>query len=620
MNNIKTYLSNLTKADIENATKEELALIIDYMEQVKGDVSFTALIKDKVEQFKQFATEANNKIILETALQEQQEKQELLRERVRFMRNLDYIEKTVQVQNTREEDSRIQRNIERQQYNIQSHLAAMVVLQQRFDKVEAFFQSQEYKEIERKMDAFVSQNPEFEEIWNEVKPTPAKIALNKNIYKEIKNANPPIENGAEFLEGMANYQEKIKQVMQDSGLSEKAKLNKIFELQIEEALRVKKFQRENESKLPPILVDLMKDYAKSIGKDKLTEEDLSELLAKIRSGKITLDDLKGKAFYLDAYIAEANINETIQKRKELQAKIATYKGEAPAHLKGQLNNLIYTEITVGVTNHILAKQKDDENLKGYQIKINSFGSDMGVISLKSKDGGQVMLDFTEAMLKVGLKNLTSENKTDINSIDDFLKDFTNTNTKFTIVNEEEGNEAKFNGINEQYAKLRALVSYKLENKDNAELTDMLNDHIDAMKKTLISAYVNDPHLKMNREEAERFINRMTEDEIMRYSAYGAYNNVYKKEEANQLTPAYTLGVILQKMKNKEPVSEEEKQFALDELSKQGKPLGEIKEEYPQLDKLVAKEHEAVALGNINEQTKENITEKQIEQDDFGLKS
>lgn len=81
-----------------------------------------------------------------------------------------------------------------------------------------------------------------------------------------------------------------------------------------------------------------------------------------------------------------------------------------------------------------------------------------------------------------------------------------------------------------------------------------------------------------------------------------------------------MGVILQKMKNKEPVSEEEKQFALDELSKQGKPLGEIKEEYPQLDKLVAKEHEAVALGNINEQTKENITEKQIEQDDFGLKS
>ncbi|MEG9532145.1 hypothetical protein [Mannheimia indoligenes] len=487
----------------------------------------------------------------------------------------------------------------------------MAVLQQRFDKVEAFFQSQEYKEIERKMDAFVSQHPEFSEIWNEVKPTPAKIALNKNIQNEIKNANPPIENGAEFLEGMANYQEKIQQVMQDSGLSEKEKLNKIFELQIEEALRVKKFQRENESKLPPILVDLMKDYAKSIGKDKLTEEDLSELLAKIRSGKITLDDLKGKAFYLDAYIAESNINETIQKRKELQAKIATYKeDEVPAHLKGQLNNLIYTEITVGVTNHILAKQKDDENLKGYQIKINSFGSDMGVISLKSKDGGQVMLDFTEAMLKVGLKNLTSENKTDINSIDDFLKDFTNINTKFTIVNEEEGNEAKFNGINEQYAKLRALVSYKLENQDNAELMKVLKEHIDTMKKTLISAYVNDPHLKMNREEAERFINRMTEDEIMRYSAYGAYNNVYKKEV--QLTPAYTLGVILQKMKNKEPVSEEEKQFALDELSKQGKPLGEIKEEYPQLDKLVAKEHEAVALGNVNEQTKEiEIKEENI---------
>lgn len=449
MNNIKTYLSNLTKVDIENATKEQLALIIDYMEQVKGDVSFSALIKDKVEQFKQFATEANNKIILEAALQEQQEKQELLRERVRFVRNLDYIDKTVHVQHTREEDSRIQRNIERQQRNIQSYLAA----------------------IER--------------------------------------------------------------------------------------------QEQN--------------------------------------------------------IAEANINETIQKRKELQAKIATYKeDEVPAHLKSQLNNLIYTEVTVGVTNHILAKQKDDENLKGYQIKISSFGSDMGVISLKSKDGEQVMLDFTEAMLKVGLKNLTSENKTDINSIDDFLKDFTNTNTKFTLVNEE-GNETKFNSINEQYAKLRALVSYKLENKDNADLTDMLKEHINAMRKTLISAYVNDPHLKMNREEAERFINRMTEDEIMANNVYSAYNNVYKKEEVNQLTPAYSLGIVLQKMKNKEPVSEEEKQFALDELSKQGKPLGEIKEEYPQLDRLVAKEHEAVALGNVNEQTKEQVAEKILNEEDIGVR-
>lgn len=585
------------------------------------------LIKDKVEQFKQFATEANNKIILEAALQEQQEKQELLRERVRFMRNLDYIEKTVQVQNTREEDSRIQRNIERQQQNIQSHLAAMVVLQQRFDKVEArfdkveaFFQSQEYKEIEREMDAFVSQNSEFSEIWNEVKPTPAKIALNKNIQNEIKNANPPIENGVEFVEDMANLQEKKQEVMQDSSLSEKEKLNKIFELHVEEMARVERFQKENKGKLPPILVDLMKDYAKSIGKDKLTAEDLSELLANIKSGKITLDDLKGKAFYLDAYVAEANINETIQKRKELQAKIATYKeDEVPSHLKGQLNNLIYTEITVGVTNHILAKQKDDENLKGYQIKISSFGSDMGVISLKSKDDGQVMLDFTEAMLKVGLKNLTSENKTDINSIDDFLKNFTSENTKFTLINEDECKLAKFNDINEQYAKLRALVSYKLENQDNVELINMLKDHIDAMRKTLISAYVNDPHIKMNQEEGERFITRMTEDEIMANNAYSAYNNVYKKEEVNQLTPTYSLGVVLQKMKNKEPVSEEEKQFALDELSKQGKPLGEIKEEYPQLDRLVAKEHEAVALGNANEQTKEQVAEKILNEEDIGVR-
>ncbi|QLB40622.1 hypothetical protein [Mannheimia pernigra] len=485
----------------------------------------------------------------------------------------------------------------------------------RFDKVEAFFQSQEYKEIERKIDDFVFQNPELSGIWNEAKPTPTKIAIAQKIRKEIENANPPIKGGVEFVEDIANLQEKIQQVMQDSSLSEKEKLNKIFELHVEEMERVEKFQKENKDKLPPILVDLMKDYAKSIGKDKLTAEDLSEFLAKIRSGKITLDDLKGKAFYLDAYIAEANINETIQKRKELQAKIATYKeDEVPAHLKGQLNNLIYTEITVGVTNHILAKQKDDENLKGYQIKISSLGSDMGVISLKSKDDGQVMLDFTEAMLKVGLKNLTSENKTDINSINDFLKNFTNENTKFTLINEDECKQAKFNDINEQYAKLRALVSYKLENKDNPSLLDMLNDHINAMRKTLISAYVNDPHIKMNQEEGERFITRMTEDEIMANNAYSAYNNVYKKEEVNQLT-AYSLGVVLQKMKNKEPVSEEEKQFALDELSKQGKPLGDIKEEYPQLDRLVAKEHEAFALGkeNTNEQMKEQVAENILNQ-------
>lgn len=602
MNNIKNYLNNLTKADIENATKEQLALIIDYMEQVKGDLDFSALIKDKIEQFKQFATEANNKIILEAALQEQQEKQELLRERVRFMRNLDYIEKTVQVQNTREEDSRIQRNMERQQQNIQSHLAAMAVLQQRFDRAEAFFQSQEYKEIERKMDAFVAKRPEFAKIWNEVKPTEEKLIAAKELFEMAKNSNPPLPNAEKLAKAGVDYLVNSQQILQNNSLSEEQKFKELLLVQIKSALEFKSYLKENGDKLTPLQANMIREFARKIGKSELSEEDLLELYKNIESGKIKIQDIKSQVFYFDAYIAEANINETIQKRKELQAKIATYKGEVPAHLKGQLNNLIYTEITVGVTNHILAKQKDDENLKGYQIKINSFGSDMGVISLKSKDGGQVMLDFTEAMLKVGLKNLTSENKTDINSIDDFLKDFTNTNTKFTIVNEEEGNEAKFNGINEQYAKLRALVSYKLENKDNAELMDVLKEHIDAMKKTLISAYVNDPHLKMNREDAERFINRMTEDEIMRYSAYGAYNNVYKKEV--QLTPAYTLGVILQKMKNKEPVSEEEKQFALDELSKQGKPLGEIKEEYPQLDKLVAKEHEAVALGNANEQTKE----------------
>ncbi|MEG9490118.1 hypothetical protein [Mannheimia indoligenes] len=619
MNNIKTYLSNLTKADIENATKEQLALIIDYMEQVKGDLDFSALIKDKVEQFKQFATEANNKIILEAALQEQQEKQELLRERVRFMRNLDYIEKTVQVQNTREEDSRIQRNIERQQYNIQSHLAAMVVLQQRFDKVEAFFQSQEYKEIERKMDAFVSQHPEFAEIWNEVKPTEEKLVAAKELFEMAKNSNPLLPNVEKLAKAGVDYLVNSQQILQNNSLSEEQKFKELLLVQIKSALEFKSYLKENGDKLTPLQANVIREFARKIGKSELSEEDLLELYKNIESGKIKIQDIKSQVFYFDAYIAEANINETIQKRKELQAKIATYKeDEVPAHLKGQLNNLIYTEITVGVTNHILAKQKDDENLKGYQIKISSFGSDMGVISLKSKDGGQVMLDFTEAMLKVGLKNLTSENKTDINSIDDFLKDFTNTNTKFTLVNEEEGNEAKFNGINEQYAKLRALVSYKLENKDNAELTDMLKNHILAMKKTLIAAYVNDPHIKMNREEAERFINRMTEDEIMRYSAYGVYNNVYKKEEANQLTPAYTLGVILQKMKNKEPVSEEEKQFALDELSKQGKPLGEIKEEYPQLDKLVAKEHEAVAFNqeNANEQTKDT----QIQEKGFGFEA
>ncbi|QNS16125.1 hypothetical protein [Mannheimia bovis] len=108
---------------------------------------------------------------------------------------------------------------------------------------------------------------------------------------------------------------------------------------------------------------------------------------------------------------------------------------------------------------------------------------------------------------------------------------------------------------------------------------------------------------------------------MRYSAYGAYNNVYKKNEIvkeknEQLTPNFaSLEVILQKMKNKEPVTSDEKQFALDELSKQGKSLGDIKEEYPQLDNLVAKEHQAVAFNqeNKNEQTKEQVAENILNQ-------
>lgn len=251
MNNIKTYLSNLTKADIENATKEELALIIDYMEQVKVDLDFFALIKDKVEQFKQFATEANNKIILEATLQEQQEKQELLRERVRFMRNLDYIEKTVQVQNTREEDSRIQRNIERQQYNIQSHLAAMAVLQQRFDKVEAFFQSQEYKEIERKMDAFVAKRPEFAEIWNEVKPTEEKLIAAKELFEMAKNSNPPLPNAEKLAKAGVDYLVNSQQILQNNSLSEEQKLKELLLVQIKSVLELKSYLKENGDKLTP---------------------------------------------------------------------------------------------------------------------------------------------------------------------------------------------------------------------------------------------------------------------------------------------------------------------------------------------------------------------------------
>ncbi|QLB41175.1 hypothetical protein [Mannheimia pernigra] len=320
MNNIKTYLNNLTKTDIENATQEQLALIIDYMEQVKGDVDFSALIKEKVEQFKQFATEANNKIILEAALQEQQEKQEILRERVRFMRNLDYIEKTVQVQNTREEDSRIQRNIERQQYNIQAQVATIMALyQSKLIELEAFTKTETYRNVLKTLENFKNTNPEMVH----------QVNLTQDIMKKafdpeaMKKTMIEMANNGESVENMKTVSEKrieFTEVLKENYIKNENNPQELIKgTYLAVADLLKNIPEGTEKYVRDFSDEVQRMIEKHYGK-KYSKELLERFEKDLKSGVLKIEEFSKLTEYLQGFSDLANLNAIKEEKNFIKIK------------------------------------------------------------------------------------------------------------------------------------------------------------------------------------------------------------------------------------------------------------------------------------------------------------
>lgn len=601
MNNIKTYLSNLTKADIENATKEELALIIDYMEQVKGDLDFSALIKDKVEQFKQFATEANNKIILEAALQERQEKHEILRERVRFMRNLDYIEKTVQVQNTREEDSRIQRNIDRlQQQNIQAQVASIMALYEpRFKALAEFAQSETYKNVVEDLKAYAKVNPNIASLSKALIAS-TEAAINPYKNEEIMKAVAS-QFGTEIAKQVVEERVTFAERQRENYEKNQGNPDKILKQGVINIATLLENIPEGTEPFVKDIAGVLQEAIEKIYGEKVSPELLKRFKDDFTNGRVTLEDIGKNTAYMKA-IVDLSMLEVIQReRKDLQERIKAIeqKGElVPEHLKLNFFQSMYKEIGLKATAENIEKAKGDST---FTIVLKDHNSELTTVTVKSSDSGMAIRDFADSLLKTGMADVIANfGKDDVKAINSFLNHFTYKETKFTITDEKEGKEREFSELNSVYSKLSALITLKQDNLTDSQLILMLDPHIEKMKKEVIKAY-QESH-NMAYEDAEKFVSRLTPEDLKQFNAYKAYEH-------------YQLNSMAMK-----PSKQETEQGMLDRLVKEGMSLGEIKERYPQLDKLVAKEHEAVAFNqeNANEQTKEQVAENTLNKENIEM--
>ncbi|HGO5853388.1 TPA: hypothetical protein ACK3JH_000224 [Mannheimia haemolytica] len=617
MNNIKTYLSNLTKADIENATKEELALIIDYMEQVKGDLDFPALIKDKVEQFKQFATEANNKIILEAALQEQQEKQELLRERVRFMRNLDYIEKTVQVQNTREEDSsRIQRNIERQQYNIQAQVANIMALYEpRLKALAEFAQSETYKQAVLNLQDYAKQNPNIANVAQMAQKS-TEIALSKEESKKrqqnMLNDGRTLEEIQKVEEAVIDFGEAQVQNYKKNKDDGEALLNQTV-LNLADLL--KNIPEGTEDYIKNIAGELQNAIEKIYG-EKYSRQLLDRFEKDFQSGKVTLNDIHKHTDYMKAFIELSHLSSIQEERKKYHRQIdnmlSTGVGEISPDLQNKFFNASVREIALKVTGDNIEQTKNKDNLAVYEIKVLSKGEEVGAVNLRYPipadgkiDGGLVMRQFANNFLRVGAKDIVKNSNGNHSAFSFFLNDFIKDETTFMVNTLGSDKEAMFNDINRDFSKITSLImmrnEIKAKNPDDP-LVDILNTNISIMMPKVAASFRKDIDPKITDEEVNKLFKDLKEEDLNRYSAYGVYNNVYLPQKQNENTKNN------ENKDGQENIPAPSQKALLDKLLKEGMTLGEIKEKHPELDVLVAKEFEAVAFNkeNVNEQRKEDV--------------
>lgn len=198
----------------------------------------------------------------------------------------------------------------------------------------------------------------------------------------------------------------------------------------------------------------------------------------------------------------------------------------------------------------------------------------------------------------------------------FLNDFIKDETTFMVKTLGSDKEAMFNDINRDFSKITSLImmrnEIKAKNPDDP-LVNILNTNINIMMPKVAASFRKDIDPKITDEEVNKLFENLKEEDLNRYSAYGVYHNVYLPQKQNENTKNN------ENKDSRENIPAPSQKALLDKLLKEGMTLGEIKEKHPELDVLVAKEFEAVALGK-NIESKEELINKQNEQEDFGLKS
>lgn len=294
--NSKQYLLNLTQTDIENALAEELSVILSYVEQHRADVDFNNELLDKLTAFKEYANEANNKLILETALQEQAERQELIRERVRFIRQIEYIEKAYQVEtgNERNNDAmRMQRQQAQTQQNYQQQYAAiMASFQPKWEAAAAFLKSETYQQAVKNLEKFVVENPDMREPANA--ETSAITTLGNPEWYEnrqeqmIKDGFSPSQV-QEANEIAANTYQSIQETVEKHKDNPNELILRGGGVFVDTALEVNR--KGYDEYFENMLAECKRVVAKMYGEKECTPEFLKRFKKDLEAGKIKAEDL-----------------------------------------------------------------------------------------------------------------------------------------------------------------------------------------------------------------------------------------------------------------------------------------------------------------------------------------
>lgn len=583
-----------------------------YVEQHKADVDFNTELLDKLTAFKEYANEANNKLILETALQEQAERQELIRERVRFIRQIEFIEKAYQVENGNERNNeamRMQRQQAQTQQSYQQQYAAiMASFQPKWEAAEKFLKSEQYQEIQKELEAYKQQHPNQSLVIENYQATLEAVGNPENNAKAMQDA----------IKGGANP----KQVQQLNearmGLFEELKANMLEnannpeKMQINGVIIMSKYLKEaKEGKYDPWMKDALGEFEQTIAKvygvKEVTLEVLSHFQQDIKSGKLTIEDLNKANPRFEDINKIASLPAIQEERKALQDKMKYNKEAMTAVELARYNELVAKEMELKVSAENIRKDSGQSDLQEFRISLKGDNGEISSIYLKAKSEQAAMLEHSTNFLKIGIEDVIKDS-TNTNSVQFVLDEFMKSKLEWSITHLSNGKGEQYSGLNREYAKLGALDAL-YHNSQDENLKTVLEVYIEKQRDILRVEYKNKYKNELTDAEIEKIVNNLTSSDFENTDPYKFAGRIIeaKKTETQEQQQVASLSTPTPKITQGEETFDEK----VTRLMKEGLSLGQIKEAHPELDVLVPKEFEAEALGRNNTEDKDKVAENTL---------